>query len=697
MNKRYHFASLSRITLGLIFVFIFHNVSAQNAADKTPDLTSLVNVFLGTSGDHGQLSPAASYPFSMLSIGPQTYPKLHAGYEYNAKRFLGFTHNRFEGVGCQGSGGNLLIKPFLGIDSSVDLIKTQQSAQPGYYQVDFENGIHAEMAVFGKAGMHRYQFPEGEKGFYIDLSHSLANRFVAEEHQLTANGITGWIEARTTCSVGTYRMYYALKFDGNVSFEKKGTHQLIVKLDKSHRSSTVRVALSSVSTSYATAALYKGQFDQLQAASKNGWNEALSRITVKGDSERKKLFYSLLYRTLQSPYNISEPDGTFNATNGTTQTSSVTRYNGWAVWDNYRTQLPLLSVGWPENYKGMVTSLSDLYVSGKKDFATQKEPSNTVRTEHTIVVLLDAYRKGYPVDFEKIADSLIKEVDHLDFSKPDKALESSYDTWALSEILTIIKRPELSKKYRQKALEYKQYWNKDFKDITRPDVDRVQARGLYQGTIWQYRWFVPFDMKGLIELIGGMDTYVKELDHFFNNDLYNHANEPDLQAPLMFNVTAKPSKSQELMHRFAVDTVVQYYFNDNSRGIDPFVDRVYKNQPKAYIRTMDDDGGAMSAWYVLTACGFMPACPGLPVYYLNVPLFEEATFEWPGKKEFRISVKNYAANNKYIEKVVLNGKEIKRNYITQNDIMNGGSLVITASDKPVDKTTTELWISEFEK
>jgi len=680
----------------LCFLFLTSVIAQHPILDN--DVAGKVNVFMGSSGDHGQMSPAASYPFSMLSIGPQTYPKLHAGYEYEAKRFLGFTQNRFEGVGCQGSGGNILIKPFVGDDTKADLIKVKQSGSPGYYQVSFTNHINAELSVYNKSGMHRYTFPQGKKGFTIDLSHTLANHFVNEEHVISKNSLSGWVEARTTCNVGTYKIYYYLQFTNPVQWQQTGAHTLQVTLLESDKTAEIKIALSSVSAEYAKADLFEGTFEQLKASSREGWNTLLSRIKVEGNIARKKMFYTLLYRTLQSPYVISEKDGAYRNTKGEQQKAADTLYNGWAIWDNYRTQLPLLSVAWPEKYKGIVTSLSNLYLSGKKDYATQTEPTNTVRTEHAIVVLLDAYRKGYKVNFESIADSLMNEVDHLDYTKPDKALESSYDTWAMAEILAGMNKKELSEKYRQKAAEYKNYWNKDFKDVTKPDVDRVQARGLYQGTIWQYRWFAPFDVKGLIELTGGSTKYLEQLNHFFDHDLYNHANEPDLQAPLMYNMTAEPWRSQELMHRFAVDTVVQYYFNDNSRGIDPFIDVVYKNEPKAYIRTMDDDAGAMSAWYVLTACGFSPACVGWPVYYLNVPLFKSVTFNWPGKKPLQISVENYGLNQKYIQKVTLNGKVINRNYLTHEELMAGGKVVITASSVP-DKTwgIQDEWISQIDK
>lgn len=676
---------LSAITLLLVFAF----ASAQNAPK--------VNVFLGSSGDHGQMSPAASSPFGMLSIGPQTYPKLHMGYEHKAKTFLGFTHNRFEGVGCQGSGGNILIKPFIGNDASTCLLsKSTENAGPGFYQVAFANKIKVDIAVNGNAGLEDYSFPESNtKGFLIDLSHTLANKFVAEEHITEADGISGWIDSRTTCNVGTYRVYYAIKFGGPVTLKAAGKHQLLADVDKV-ASMQIYIAFSSVDVLHAKAAINNSNLQSVKNAGQNAWNSLLNNVTVKGDAEREKLFYSLLYRTMQSPYLVSEKDGSYRATDGSLQHTNGQVYNGWAIWDNYRTQLPLLALLYPDKYQYMVNSIANMYKYGKKDYATQHEPSNTVRTEHAIVVLLDAYRKGFKVDFKSIADSLVAEASRLDFAHPDKALESSYDIWALSEIMKIMDKTEQSTKYKQQALQYKEYWNKDFKDLSKPDVDRVSARGMYQGTIWQYRWLVPFDNKGLIELAGGEKEYLKQLNEFFDNDYYNHANEPDIQAPLMFNVTSQPWRSQYLVQKYAVDTVVQYYFNDNSRGIDPFVDVIYQNKPDTYIRTMDDDAGAMSAWYVFAATGIFPACSGWPVYYLSVPLFNEVQLK-TGKQNFTVKVANYAPNRRYIQSVTLNGKPLSRNWLTHQEIIKGGTLVITAADKPNQNFgITNQWISSVD-
>jgi len=690
---------IKRIITFLVLLYsgcVFSQSKSNRAVALEP--ADLVNVFLGSSGDHGQMSPAASSPFSMLSIGPETYPNLHMGYEHKAKIFLGFTHNRFEGVGCKGSGGNILIKPFSGTNADQELIKANEAAGPGWYNIGFTNHINARVAVNGRQGMEVYSFPAGQKNFFVDLSHTLANRFVAEEHTVGSRSISGWIESGTTCNVGVYRVYYYLLFDKTIVWNEVKTHQLIAKVMGGGNQVNVRVVLSSVDTAHAKAAMLKGTFDEMKSNSKSEWNSMLNRIKVYGDKDREKLFYSLLYRTLQSPYVVSEPDGTYRAIDGSLQHTSDTVYNGWAIWDNYRTQLPLLSLICADRYQNIATSIANLYRYGKQDYATKHEPSNTVRTEHAIVVLLDAYRKGYLKKSSILMDSLEAENEKLDYSHPDKALESSYDTWVLSQLFAEMGNMEKSEKFRFKALEYKKYWDKDFKDLTRPDVDRIPARNLYQGTVWQYRWFVPFDIKGLINLAGGKEAYTQQLDEFFKNDYYNHANEPDIQVPLMYNMTDEPWKSQALMHKYAVDTVIQYYFNDNSRGIDPFVDVIYKNKPDAYIRTMDDDAGAMSAWYVFAACGFSPACVGWPVYYLNVPLFKRVELNLPGKKPFTIIVENFSPERRYISIVLLNGAPINRNWITQEEIMSGGTMVITAADKPV-KTfgIKNQWITDANK
>ncbi|WP_167597723.1 glycoside hydrolase domain-containing protein [Leeuwenhoekiella sp. ZYFB001] len=658
-------------------------------------LTDYVNVFLGTSGDHGQLSPSATTPFNMMNLGPQTNPHQHTGYEYYAKQFDGFTHTRMEGVGCTGSGGNLLIKPILNAEVETQLIKKTQDAVPGFYHVNFENGIDAKLTIAQNLGMHQYTFPNANSGLYIDLSFALSNRFVAETHEIRRNLISGYIDTKTTCHAGTYRIYYAIKLPEEAQIQNVGEHQLMVKgLGKS---AAVQVGFSSVNEGYAKKRITSDDFETLKESASASWNAYLNTIEVNGEKDRMELFYSLMYRTAQSPFLVSEEDGTFRATDGSVQNEEYKVYNGWAIWDNYREQLPLLSLIKPKTYQNITTSIANLYRFGKKNWATEHETSPTVRTEHAMVVLLDAYKKGYKVDFEVIKDSLLYEADHLDFAAPDKALESSYDLWAMSEILKATGDSRAGKTFLDKALDYKAYWDKDFKDLSKNDVDRMQARGLYQGTIWQYRWFVPWDVNGLQDLTGGAEAFEGQLDQFFEEFNYNHANQPDLQVPGLYNATSQPWKSQKLFREILLDTVVQTYFNDNSKGIDPYVGRIYQNKPKAYLRTMDDDAGTMSSWFVLHSMGLSVANVGSPVYYLTAPIFKEVNLNLATGKTFKISVRNYNKEHFYVKSATFNGKPLNRNWLTHEELTSGGDLIIETADTPnKDWGTKNTFITKVE-
>jgi putative alpha-1,2-mannosidase len=682
------------LVLGLaIFTVACQSLQKNDAKLASP--VEKVNVFLGTSGDHGQMSPSASSPFNMMSIGPQTYPHIHSGYEHLAKEFLGFTHSRIEGVGCLGTGGNLLIKPILDSDIATSLIKKEESASPGFYEVTFDNGIQAEMSVKHNFGIHRYKFPRKGAGLFIDLSHAFVNRFVAEEHEIKTNTISGWIDTQTTCDKGIYRIYYVLEFSNLGTITNTTEHQYRIAALANATEIEVRVGFSSVSMAYAEAKIESIPLEVLTAQTTTNWNRLLNRIQVDGEKDREDLFYSLLYRGLQAPFLVSELDSSYKAIDGSIQKSSSPVYNGWAIWDNYREQLPMLSLAYPERFGPIVKSIANLYPYGKNNWATKHESSPTVRTEHSIVVLLDGYKKGFPVDFNRIKDSLIAEVDRLEYNSPDKALESSYDCWALSEILKITKDSLLSTQYLNKALTYKSYWEKDFADLSKNDIDKMPARGMYQGTVWQYRWFVPFDVMGLKKLIGGEASFLNQLDQFFGEDNYNHANQPDLQVPGLYNASSQPWKSQKLFRNIMLDTVVQAYFNDNSKGIDSYIGKIYNNEPKAYVRTMDDDAGTMSSWFVMRSMGLSPANIGSPIYYLTAPIFENVKLNWENGKSFNIEVRNYNKDQFYIQSALLNGQPLFRNWLTQEEITNGGSLIIETAALPNKKWGVEdQWISK---
>ncbi|MFD2969466.1 glycoside hydrolase domain-containing protein [Sphingobacterium bambusae] len=661
------------------------NLSAQQIADQ-------VNVFLGTSGDHGQLSPGASSPFHQMDIAPQTSPNLHAGYEHYAKKIVGFTHNRFEGVGCVGSGGLLMVQPYVGEQVGI-LEKSSEQAGPGFYEIDLKEGIQARFAVHENLGIHQYTFPKGKKGVRLRLNHAFNGAFVSNEYKLLADGtLLGKVRAKTTCHAGTYSIYYAISLPKGTT--TTADQEVTIALESEAERAELKVAFSAVDEASALQTLHKNKnvdYASLKKITLQHWNEQLSHIQVEGDSDRVKLFYSLFYRTLQSPYRTSEADGRYRGTDGQIHQAKGQRYHGWAIWDNYKTQLPLLALAFPSKYQDIVSSIADLYKYGKYDFAGPQEPANSVRTEHAAVVLLDAQRKGFSLDVKGIRDSLIRDTSRFDFSKPDKYLEAAYDMWAMARLL-----PKDSAHYNARSRTYKNIWNKEFRDLSQRDVDRMSARNMYQGTIRQYRWNVPYDMVGLTRLIGGKAELSKQLDDFFDNYYFNRANEPDIQSPTLYYASDKPWRYQSLLHELALDTVVQYYFNDNSRGIDPFIDRIYKNEPKAFVRTMDDDAGAMSGWFVMTALGLQQPLVGAPVYYLNVPLFPSITLG-EGKNKLKITVHGFKQENRYIQRVRLNGKDLNRLWLRHDEIAKGGHLEIDATDSPSKYGQDTIWIADLEK
>lgn len=672
----------------LVILLISSFLHAQNNARNYDDF---VNVFMGSSGDYGQLSPSASYPFSMLSLGPQTYPHNHTGYDNKAQKFDGFTHTHLEGVGCKGSGGNILIKPILDSKIETPLMKENEIAKPGYYRVDFENKINVQLTVNQNYGIHKYHFPKDGQ-ILIDLSNALVNRFVAQQHQIKNNEISGYIDTKTTCDAGIYRIYFCIKVPEKSTFTKIDNNRYIVDLKTTN--AEIKVGLSSVDVTYAKSRITEDTFDQTYEIAKKTWNNHLGVIDVTDkDTEKIKLFYSLLYRTLQAPYLISENDGKYRSIDGQIQQANFDVYHGWAIWDNYREIMPMLSLFYPKIYKNIALSIANLYPYGKKDFATQTEPAPTVRTEHAVVVLLDALNKDVKLPIKTIIDSLESEATKLRFDSPDKALESSYDLWALSEIFKNVGNTTKADFYSTKAKEYKNYWLTNFKDLEQPDVDIMQARKLYQGTIWQYRWLVPYDINGLKALIGSEQKFIDQLDTFFDKDYYNHANQPDLQVPGLYNATSEPWKSQKLFHKLMLENVNQFYFNDNSKGIDPYIGRIYQNKSNAFLRTMDDDLGTMSAWFVLRSLGFSAANVGEPYFYLTAPIFEKVELDIDQHQKIIISNKN---GQTYIDQVVRNKKLFNKNYIHYSDFKMLNELEYKTQNQPNHNWPSEKpWVSQL--
>jgi putative alpha-1,2-mannosidase len=419
-------------------------------------------------------------------------------------------------------------------------------------------------------------------------------------------------------------------------------------------------------------------FEEVKTNAYNLWDEKLSKIQVKGEEEDKVMFYTSLYRTLLSPVNVTSYDGMYRDTQGNLQKAdSFTYMSSWSLWDTYRTKFPLLSLVDAHQYRDVCRSLVEVYRSGKYDEASEYESTPQARTEHAVIILLDALRKNTGgFDLMSIYEQLEKEAGALPMKSPDNFLESAYDLWALANISKELNMPQKYEYYKSKAdSAWKTIWIKKFRDIDDETFDIMHGDGLYEGTLWQYRWAVPFAIDEMAELAGGKRILTGQLDYFFRNDLYNHGNQPDIQAAFMFNHMGRPDLSQKWVNTILTKPMNHRYGTHNHLKKSYF-GKAYQPIPRGFIIEMDDDDGTMSAWYVWASMGLYPLVIGEPYYEITNPNFEESSLKLDNGKTFVIRNKAIGSPGSKIVKVLLNGKKITNFRLYHQDILKGGVLEI---------------------
>jgi putative alpha-1,2-mannosidase len=671
-------------------LFFFFLLSLCFPAQAQQDYTAYVDLFIGTAGDHGQLDPAACVPFGLVKLGPDTEPGNHSGYDYHADKIKGFSHNRLSGTGCRGAGGNLLVKPGVGEPNAAALPydKTSEAAEPGYYAVFFPTiKTQAELTAANQTGLHRYAFPDtGQAFLMIDLKASFADFKTYTYHLEGKREIVGRVSARNVCNRGVYTQYFQILFSRPVQkFEV--TDDKIYALFAADRRTDMelQVTLSPISIEQARLdrrnAVGRKSFDRVCVEAQEAWNDMLGRVEVEGREEYKKLFYTHLYRSLLLPMNSTSTDGYYRGTDGKIyRAEGYTHYDGWSIWDTYRTKLPLITLLYPEYMTDIARSLTDLYRTGKEDWSGRNEPVPTVRTEHALLVLLDAYRKGIrDFDVETAYAGMLKEARKLPYKSPDNILETSYDYWGIAQFAQLLGKEKDHEEYLSKAMNYRKIWHEKFL-VMNDRSDIMHGDGLYEGTLWQYRWSVPWDIEGLIEMLGGERNFIAQLDHFFANDLYNHGNQPDIQAPFMFNAANEPKLTQKWVNKILAKEMTQHY-GTHEKWKTPYAGRIYKTTPDGFIPEMDDDAGTMSAWFVWAALGLYPLTVGEPVYQLSTPIFERIVIHPEEGKTFTIETEGFSDERFYIDRMELNEQTYHQYQLMHDTIRRGGKMLFVLTDR----------------
>lgn len=599
-----------------------------------------VNPFIGSLADFGQLSPAAVAPFGMVQLGPDTTPANHAGYDYAARYLTGFSHTRGVGVGCSGAGGDVRVSlGYAGTAAPWPIDKAREAAHAGYYTVRYGNGIVATMTATRGAGVIRFTMPrsgEVQLAVAYDKGYSRRHKAVwaSKQDELRAS-----FSAGTVCDQGAYHLHAATMVwhaGRNPALRWAGTPGEARAMLAVRKGDVIEVRTGLSSVDQAAAAAVRDQelgaqtFEAIAAETRAAWNRELSRLTIEGSSEQQKIFTTALFRVLQSPVGIADPDGRFRGSDGKVVRlpAGQQHYTSWALWDNYRTQLPLLALIDPERAGAIARSLVRLYQGGKQRWSTPTEPFLTVRTEHAGIVLLDFWRKGIrDFDAKAALAGMVAESATLARATPDEQIEAAYDDWAIAELATELGETETAARFRSKALSYRPMWRATFAELG-ADADVVKARGLYQGTLAQYRWAPVFDLAWVAETLG--PRFRPELNRFFTENLFNMTNQPDIHVPYLFAWAGDPQAARKIVARYAHKPVAHRYTNAGVRP-QPWIGRSFDDRPQGFADGMDDDAGTMSAWYIWSTIGLYPLVPGTPDFVAINPLARRAWLQRPGQ------------------------------------------------------------------
>ncbi|MDR1339508.1 MAG: GH92 family glycosyl hydrolase [Prevotellaceae bacterium] len=434
-------------------------------------------------------------------------------------------------------------------------------------------------------------------------------------------------------------------------------------------------------------------FDKVCEQTRTLWDRALGQITVSGGTDaQRKIFYTALYHTMIDPRLVADVDGKY--TGGDRQvhtTGSFHKRTIFSGWDVFRSQMPLLTIISPEVVNDMINSLVTLAEESGEGYLERWELLNAysgcMLGNPAISVITDAYAKGIRgFNTENAWKYAVATTERFGNEKLGHSgsisgtLEHAYTEWCMAEFARLLGKMSEQEKYFKLSQSYRNIWDdremhwfrprqNDGSFAPLPAKGRLQHDyGCAESNPYQQGWFVPHDVDGMAELMGGREAAVADLDSMFLNtpesflwnDFYNHSNEPVHHIPFLYNRLGEPWKTQR-WSRFICDHAYR-------TGINGLIG--------------NEDVGQMSAWYVLAASGIHPVCPGETRFELTSPLFDSIVWNLPNGKTFIVEVSGNSQENVYIQSAKLNGHDYNRCYIDYADIMNGGSIELVMGKHP---------------
>ena len=628
-------------------------------------------------------------------------------------------------------------------------------AKPYYYRAylaDYD--VVAEMAPTERACAMRFTFPETDKAnIVVDAFDRGSHVQVIPEKRM----IVGYTTRNSGGVPDNFKNYFVLVFDkpftykatvasGNISEGKltvTDNHAGAIVGFKTRRGEQVgvRVASSFISPEQALFNLNElgnDTFDEVAARGRKAWNDVLGRIEVDDDNiDHLRTFYSCLYRSVLFPRSFYEQDAEgrivhYSPYNG--QVLPGYMFTDTGFWDTFRCLFPFLNMMYPSMNQKMQEGLVNAYLeSGFLPEWASPGHRGCMVGNNSASIVADAYMKGLRgYDIDKLWEAVLHGANsvHPKVSSTGRAgfelynkmgyvpcdklnqsvartLEYAYDDWCIYTLGKALGRPEKEiKVYAQRAMNYRNVFDpsirlmrgKDSKgNFETPFNPTDWTRSFTEGDTWHWTWCVFHDPQGLIDIMGGKDSFNQMMDSTFivppvakermiheeremqvmNMGQYAHGNQPIQHMIYLYNYSGQPWKTQ-------------YWIRE-------VMDKLYSAHADGYCG--DEDNGQTSAWYVFSALGFYPVCPGTDQYIVGTPYFDEVKLHLENGKTLEIDADNNSTANRYIQRATLNGQPHTKNYFTHADLMNGGKIEFEMGAKPNTQrgTTDECFPYSFSK
>jgi predicted alpha-1,2-mannosidase len=703
----------------------------------------LVDLRIGTAHE-GQTVPFVGPPFGMTNWTPQTRAteeKCVAPYYDKDRTWSGIRASHWMSGSCIQDYGSVTLMPITGpVDDltaearGAKFSHADEVMEPAYYSVSLlrYGGTKAEVTATRRAGLLRFSFPAKEQGtVVIEPNVKLHEGFIEVRPDGT---IAGYNPVRRiyqgSGQLAGFSGYFVVKFERKAvvtgtwcgtktvpgsAKQEGGCPRMGAYATFAPGKAPLLVKVGTSMTSLAEAEknlkaeIGGWDFAKTRAAAERDWKALLGKVDVQGGSEdQRKTFYTALYHASLGPRLVSDADGTYNgfANEGKLHHIDGSYYDDFSLWDTFRAVHPLMTLLDPKREEEMVQSL---VLKGEQAgflpiFPAWNSFTSEMVGDHAVAVMADALAKGlthFDVEnaYRLVRQNAMVTPPYADYKegKGRRALDS-YVKYGYVPLEDPVKEAFHQGEQVSRTLEYayddamvavmaEHLGKKDDADFFRKrseswrnvlDPETGFARGRHadgswdkpfdpavpyhyitEGIPWQYTFFVPQNVPGLIDAVGGRDKFIAKLDGLFNRKLYDQGNEPSHGIAFLYDAAGAPWKTQERIR------AVMAEYDSTVNGLPG-----------------NDDDGQMSAWYVLSAMGFYPVCPGVPEYWIGSPIFDHVTLHLAGGKTFSIVAKNQSRENKYIQSSRLNGQVLNGFRLAHQDLTRGGELVFEMGAQP---------------